>query len=147
MDPYRLRVERAWKRAAEEQRYLCFQEQQRRIQAEDFERVKDLAVPFMAAYEEILESSDEFRGARGAMDVPPIVRKILDERDDATDEAVAYVHRSLGLENQLHGVMAELQELRAQNQVLRVDNARLRNAREGLPLDASMPGPVVAGWY
>lgn len=145
MDPYRLRVERAWKRAAEDRQILLCQERERRIKAEEeYLKLQRLVIPFLAAYDEIVESSNDFRGVCGPMDVPPIVHKILDERDDALDEADAYVHRSLGLENQVHGLVAELQELRAQNQVLRVDNTRLRNAREGLPLETGVRGPVAA---
>ncbi|KAK8033460.1 hypothetical protein PG991_002858 [Apiospora marii] len=149
MDPYRLRVERAWKRAAEDRQVALCQERERRIIAEeDFLKLQRLAIPFLAAFDEILELSDDFRGVRDPMDVPAIVRKILDERDDALDEADAYVDRSLGLETQQHGLVAELLELQAQNQVLRVDNARLRNAQEGLPLETGVRGgPTGAGRY
>ncbi|KAK7958114.1 hypothetical protein PG988_012962 [Apiospora saccharicola] len=148
MDPYRLRVERAWKRAAEQERTLRFRERDRLIRAEEhavkFER---LAIPLLAAHNDIVECSDEFRGVRYATDVPPIVRKILEERDEALDEADAHVRRALGLENQLHGAVAELQELRAQMEILWVDNTRLRNGREGLPLETGVRGPAVAGHY
>ncbi|KAK8010365.1 hypothetical protein PG990_009330 [Apiospora arundinis] len=119
-----------WKAKFEEERNLLKKEKWA------FNRIQEIAVPLMVAFEEIVASSTEFQGAHTAMAFPPIVRKILEERDEAMDEADAYVHRSLGLENQLGSLMAEVRDLRDENRILRVDNERLRNVRGGLPIEA-----------
>ncbi|KAK8052168.1 hypothetical protein PG993_003553 [Apiospora rasikravindrae] len=139
MDPFRLRVERAWKMVAED-KHMALCQTQRLLEHEQrqYASLQKMVVPLVAAFEEIVACSDEFRGLESAMEVPAVIGKILDERDDALDEADSYVHRSLGLESQLRGVMTELVELRAENKVLRVDNARLRNVRSGSPLDAGV---------
>ncbi|KAK8119550.1 uncharacterized protein PG998_004176 [Apiospora kogelbergensis] len=117
-----------WKAAFEEERYLLGREEAH------FKAIQRISVPMMVAFEEIVNSSPEFKHAPNAMAIPPILRKILEERDEAMAEADMYVHRSLGLETQLDSLMAELRDLRAQNRILTVDNQRLRNARGGLPL-------------
>ncbi|KAK6827684.1 hypothetical protein PG987_011025 [Apiospora arundinis] len=119
-----------WKAKFEEERNLLKKEKWA------FNRIQEIAVPLMVAFEEIVASSPEFQGAHTAMAFPPIVRKILEERDEAMDEADAYVHRSLGLETQLGSLTAEVRDLRDENRILRVDNERLRNVRGGLPIEA-----------
>ncbi|KAK7956016.1 uncharacterized protein PG986_005238 [Apiospora aurea] len=139
MDPYRLRVERAWKALAEE-KHMALCQTTRLLEHEQHrcDSLQEKAVPLMVAFEAIVACSDEFRGLGSALEVPAVIGKILDERDDAMDEADAYVHRSLGLEVQIRRAMAELRDLQAENEILRVDNARLRNARAGVPLEAGV---------